>query len=105
MPKKKHIIDLVSHKPSTDIVPENFTFKPANGSVNEEGIISVSGMNFTELEIEMAGKKFENLSNVFAQIKEEMESNTLAQSKPNKKIVRKSKKNSKSNVKPNQSRA
>ena len=75
MPKKKQTINLASsYNYLLDEKPEGFAFKPACGTVNEEGIITVSGMNFTEQQVENSGKRYENLVSVFSEIQADMES-------------------------------
>ena len=62
--------------------PEGFVFKPACGTRNDEGLITVSGMEFAEEEIDTNGKRYDNLVSVFAQIKKEMDGKEKAKSKP-----------------------
>ena len=74
MSKKKQTVNLANnYNYLLDEKPEGFVFKPACGTVNEEGIITVSGMNFTEQQVENSGKRYENLVSVLSEIQADSE--------------------------------
>jgi len=54
---------------NTLLVP-NFEFKPACGVVNNDGSVTVSGMRFTEQEIERNGRQFADLVDIVSEIDE-----------------------------------
>lgn len=74
MIKKKRIIKSAqNYNYLLDQQPEGFVFKPACGTRSDDGIITVSGMEFPENEIDTYGAHMDNLVQVFSEIQEKME--------------------------------
>ncbi len=59
---------------TTELAPEGFQYKPACGTVNGDGSVTVSGYNMQQKDIDEYGASYKNLDDVFKEIEEGMES-------------------------------
>ena len=56
------------NKYTTKIEPEGFQYKPACGTVNQDGSVTVSGVNMNQEDIDSYGTSYKALDDVFREV-------------------------------------